>query len=69
MSKKIHKDQTEEFDDASNTGIICFNVIINPELLSLLRSYGSEIEILSSENLRSIILDEIKKNLNQYLKE
>ena len=68
MTKKIHESQLERipFDEELGYGEITISVRPNPELLAVLLSHGSNIEIVG--NYRGIIEEELQKMYSLYKK-
>jgi len=68
ITKPIHRSQREvsSFNDTNGFGEITINVIPNLELLSIVLSHGTNIEIVG--NYRQIIAEQIKKMNDIYKK-
>ena len=68
LTRPLHKSQKEimPFDCKKGYGCISIRVSYNRELSSTILSYGSGIEVMSPENIRNEIKEEIKNNYNHY---
>ena len=64
-TKPLHGSQKKINEDENNV-TIQIEVIINRELIQLLLSYGSDVEVISPHSLKQEIEDELKKTLQKY---
>ncbi|MDW8295911.1 MAG: WYL domain-containing protein, partial [Raineya sp.] len=64
-SKPLHQTQKILVDNEQEFRI-SVELIINPDLVSELLSYGRNLKVLAPERLRQIIREELEKNLNNY---
>jgi predicted DNA-binding transcriptional regulator YafY len=64
-TKPLHGSQKSRWID-ENTFEVKLNLIINKELISILLSYGADLEIVKPVSLRNIIVEQLKESIKQY---
>lgn len=63
-TQPIHESQTIIEDNEKLT--IELNLIITPELIMQIQSFGSHVEVLKPKKLRNLIIEELRDNLKRY---